>query len=81
MFYFMCPAKIIVDAEDSGSDNANPHHCFSVREVGIRDRARCCTAGHVRADGILPIHREIAIDGLLAAFSIQRFVGYDILIL
>ena len=81
MPYFLCPAKIIVDADESGNDNANPHHGCSIREVGIRDRACRRTAGHVRADGMLPIHRKIAIDGLLAAFSIQRFVGNDILIL
>jgi len=71
IFCALSPVQDIVDAGADCSDEADPHLGRAIREVGIAGAEHSHTNGHVRADGRIPVHRKIAIDGFMAAFSIQ----------
>lgn len=70
----------VVDAADGGREKADPHLGCTVWEMGISESHHCHTGGHVRADGVFPFHRKATVDGLLAAFSIQRVIRHGAII-
>jgi hypothetical protein len=66
----------VVDAGADGSEEADPHPGSVVGDVGISITLGYAN-NHVRADGIVSVHWKAAVDGLLAAFSVPRFVELD----
>jgi hypothetical protein len=70
-----CPH--IINASADRSEEANPHLGCTIREVIVTGAERGHPNDHVRADGIIPIHRETTIDSLLAAFCVQCVVQLD----
>lgn len=74
-------AQMVVNAGNNGSDKAYPYPGWTFRDVGISVSYHSHTDVHVREDGILPIHRNATFDSLLAAFGVQRFIEYDVLVL
>jgi len=61
-----------------GGHEADPHLGCTVREVVVSIGHHSYANGHVWEDGI---HRIAAVDGLLTAFGVARFVNCDMFIL
>jgi len=68
----------VVGTDVEGSVKAYPHLGRTVREVGVAVAEGGHTNGHVWTDRKIPIHRKAAVDGLLAAFVVQRLVQLHI---
>jgi hypothetical protein len=73
----LSPVQDIINASADSSEEANPHLGCTIREVIVTGAERGHPNGHVRADGIIPIHRETTVDSLLAAFCVQCVVQLD----
>jgi hypothetical protein len=76
MLYRLSLVRNVVNAGADDSEEANPHPGCMVREVCI-SIPHSHASSHVGTDGIIPIHRKAALDGLLAAFSVPGFVELD----